>query len=97
MSTFTYNAGCKTAHITTGATTDVLVGQGRLVSITVNTSAAGTITIQDYNSAITATIGILKASVAEGTYWYNTIMARGIRIITGAASDVTVTYIDDSK
>lgn len=97
MSQFTYTSSCQVKNITTGTTTDVLVGQGRLVSITVNTTAAGTIAIQDYNASTTVTIGTLKASVVEGTYWYNCVMARGIRIITGAASDITVTYIADNK
>lgn len=78
-------------NITAGATTVVKTGAGILKSITVNTTAAGTIGIFD---AVTATnpIGTLKASVGENTYEYNVGFGTGLTIVTGAASDITVSY-----
>lgn len=78
-------------NITTNTTTLVKTGAGILKSITVNTTAAGTIGIFD---AVTATnpIGTLKASVAEGTYEFNIGFGTGLTIVTGAASDITVSY-----
>lgn len=79
-------------YISTGTTTQVATGKGVLQAITVNTTAAGTISIIDGTSGSTVNIGLLKASVVEGTYWYNCVFANGLRIITGAASDITVTW-----
>lgn len=81
----------KYTNITSAATTQVEPAQGKtLVAIVVNTTAAGTIKIIDGDSGTTANVGTLKASVVEGTYWYNISMPKGIRIVTGAASDITV-------
>lgn len=83
----------KPTYISTGATTQVATGKGVLQAITVNSPAAGTITIIDGTSGSTANIGVLKSGVAEGTYWFNCTFANGLRIITGAASDITVTWM----
>lgn len=77
-------------HISSGTTTTIFTGKGVLQAITVNTTANGTITITD--GSIGSVKGILKASVAENTYWYNMSMASGCSIVTAAASDLTVTY-----
>lgn len=80
------------SNIASAATTQVKIGSGTLVCITVNTTAAGSIKIIDDIAGTTANVGTLKASVAEGTYWFNTVMSKGIRIVTAAASDITVIY-----
>jgi hypothetical protein len=80
------------SNITSATTTQVYTGRCRLRAIVVNTTAAGTIKIIDGTSGTTANIGTLKASVAEGVYRYDCIMTSGIRIVTGAASDITVLY-----
>jgi hypothetical protein len=80
------------AYIATATTTQVKTGPGFLKSITVNTTAAGAISIIDNTSGSTVNIGQLKASVAEGTYEYNVSFATGLRIVTAAASDITVSY-----
>lgn len=81
----------KYTYINSATTTQVEPAQGKtLVAIVVNTTAAGTIGIIDGASGTTVNVGQLKASVAEGTYWYNIAMPKGIRIVTGAASDITV-------
>lgn len=79
-------------YITTQTTTQVYTGPCVLKSIVVNTSAAGTIGIVDGTTGTTVNVGQLKSSVAEGVYKYNIPMRSGIRIVTGAASDITVTY-----
>lgn len=79
-------------YISTATTTQVVSSPAILVGIVVNTTAAGTIGIIDGTSGTTVNVGQLKASVAEGTYTYNCIMKSGIRIVTGAASDITVLW-----
>ncbi len=79
--------------IVTGTTTQVFTGVGRLIAIIVNATANGTIGIFDATAAAsTATIGTLKASVAEGTYTYNCEVGAGLKIITGSTSDITVIW-----
>lgn len=79
-------------NIATATTTQVATGAGKLHSIVINTTAAGTIKIIDNTSGSTANIGTLKASVIEGTYLYDCVFKTGLRIITAAASDITVTW-----
>ncbi len=79
-------------YVATGTTTQVFTGRGTLQAITINTTAAGTITIIDGTSGSTANVAIIKASAVEGTYWFNCIMNAGCRVITGAASDITITW-----
>lgn len=81
------------AYISTATTTQVATGKGVLQAITVNTTAAGAISIIDGTSGSTVNIGSLKASIVEGTYMYNCTFATGLRIITAGASDITVTYM----
>ncbi len=76
-------------NITSATTTTVKTGSGYLNAITVSTTAAGTITIKDGATAF----AILKASVAEQTYFYNCTFATSLVIVTGAASDITVSYL----
>ena len=77
-------------HISTATTTVVSTKPCVLIAIIVNTTAAGAITIDDAVSATTPTIGIMKASIAEGTYEYKVFCATGLTIVTAAASDITV-------
>lgn len=79
-------------HISSGTTTTVKASAGFLHSITVNTTAAGTITIYDNTTNSGTVIGILKASVVERTFVYDISMTTGITIVTAAASDLTVSY-----
>lgn len=80
------------AYITTGATTQVISQACTLVAIIVNTTAAGSIKVIDGTSGSTANVATLKSSVAEGTYLYNISLGSGLRIITAAASDITVVF-----
>lgn len=79
-------------NIAAGATTQVFTGRGLLQAITVNTTAAGTIKLIDNTAGSTANVGTIVASASPGTYWYNCSIANGLRIITAAASDITVTW-----
>ena len=79
-------------YIATNNTYQVYTGSCVLVAIVVNTTAAGTIKVIDNTSGTTANVATLKASVAEGRYDYGVSMANGIRIVTAAASDITVIY-----
>lgn len=63
----------------------VLDTTGQLFAIVVNTTAAGTITVANGSS----TIAVLKASIAEGTYYYQCDVGR-VTVTLAAASDVTV-------
>lgn len=80
------------AHIASATTTQVATGRALLKAIVVNSTAAGTITVVDETSGSTPVVAVLKASVVEGTYIFECVMAKGIRIITAGASDITVIY-----
>lgn len=79
-------------NITGTTTTQVATGRGVLHNITVNTAAAGSIKLIDGTSGTTANIGILKSAVAEGTYSYDVVFSAGLRIVTAANTDITVSY-----
>jgi len=80
------------AYISSAVTTQVHSGQGQLIAITLGTTAAGAISIIDNTAGSTVNIATLKASVAEGTYWFLSNYSAGLRIITAAASTLTVIY-----
>lgn len=77
-------------NITTATTTVVKSGVGFLHAITVNTTAAGAITIYDNTSGAGNKIGTIKASVGEQTFIYNVAFSVGLTIVTAGASDITV-------
>lgn len=82
----------KVEYIATATTTQVDTGQGQLIAIVVGETAAGSISIIDNTTGSTVNIGTLKASVVEGTYWFLTNYAAGLRIITAGASKISVIY-----
>ena len=75
-------------NITSAATYTITDRPCILHSITVNKTAAATITILDGASAV----AILDASIAEGTYTYDIGLRHYLKITTGGASDITVSY-----
>lgn len=79
-------------YISTNTTTQVFTGKGILHAIVVNTTAAGAVTIIDGTAGTTGNVGILKSSVAEGTYQYHVSISAGLRIVTAASSDITICY-----
>lgn len=80
------------AHISTQTTTQVYTGSAVLKNVTINTAAAGIITIYDEIGATTTHVVAIIAATAVGTYTYNVPCTRGIKIVTAAATDLTVTY-----
>lgn len=97
MSQFTYTSGLKTSYITGATTTQIVTGNARLVSITINKTTTGTITIIDGTTGTTATLAVIAIGAVPQTLWYNAMFAKGIRIINSATEDFTAAYIDDSK
>jgi hypothetical protein len=82
----------KYTYISTQTTTIVdAAGSGQLVRIILGETAAGAITI--YNEAAGGTtnvIGVLKASIPEGTYEFGVNYSVGLQIVTAAASKLIV-------
>jgi len=73
--------GCAAAAI-------VAQGTGTLVSVIVNTTAAGTIILADSSG----TIATLKASIGEGVYPFLVNFSGYLSVTLGAASDVTLVH-----
>lgn len=82
------NNGCTTASIAT----DITAGSGSLIAITVGGTGTGAIDIVDGSpgSSNTPTMGSL--SVAEGTYWFLSGFANGLKIVQGCPGKVSVIY-----
>lgn len=79
-------------YIATNTTTVVdAAGQGQLIRIIVTETAAGAITIYDEpTGGTTAIIGVMKASIVEGTYEFGVQYKSGLQIVTAGASKLTV-------
>ena len=86
------NDDYKVKYISTATTTQVKTGAGYLKAIVIGETAAGAISIIDNTSGTTANMGVLKASVAEGTYEFNCKFQAGLRIVTAGASKISVIY-----
>lgn len=84
--------GSNYRNITTAATTQVKGRSGILKRITVNTTAAGAITVYDSTTGAGSTIATFPISATVGTYDYNARFLNGLTIVTAAASDITVIY-----
>jgi hypothetical protein len=80
--------GSDTVTIGCAAVAIVAEGAGTLHSVSVNTTAAGTITLAD--SA--GTIAVLKVSVTEGNYLYDANWSGYLSVTLAAASDITVLH-----
>lgn len=76
------------AYIATATTTTVKTGSGFLHALTLNTTAAGTITLKDGATVF----AIIKASAAEQTYRFDVTFATSLVVVTGGASDLTISY-----
>ncbi len=80
-------------NIASATTTVVKSGAGILHCITVNTTAAGAITVYDNTSAAGTKIATIAASPVIGsTFLYDVSFVTGLTIVTAAASDITVSY-----
>lgn len=82
---YTHSAGSATVVIKNAA--------GFLHCVTVNTTAASIITLFDNPSTgAGTTIAILKASIAENSYFYDIKFTNGLTIVLAGASDITVSW-----
>src|SRR5262245_1014847 len=81
------------SNITSATTTAVKSGAGVLRRLTINTTAAGAITIYDNTAASGTKIATLPSSAVVGSYEYGIKFTTGLTIVTAAASDVTVAYL----
>jgi hypothetical protein len=79
-------------YIASATTTQVKTGTGRLKAIIVGETAAGSIKVIDNTTGTTTNLAELKASVAEGVYEFNVSFTTGLRIVTAAASKITVVW-----
>jgi len=66
----------------------VATSAGTLRALVVNTTAAATVVISDQKG----TIATLKASIAEGTYYYDVDYAGYLKIATTSTNDVTAIH-----
>ena len=82
----------KFAYISTATTTQVVTGNCRLIRIVLNTTAAGAITIIDGTAGTTGNVAVIAASVLPQTFDFGIKLSTGLRIVTAAASDITVVY-----
>lgn len=73
------------------ATTTVIGTQptGKFSSITVGETAAGAITVTDKTGDVKA---YLKASIAEGTYEFNSAYTGYLSVVTDAASKIIINW-----
>lgn len=84
--------------ITTAATTAVTGATSipvtcKLIRIIVGETAAGAIKVyDDVSGGATTQKAELKASIAEGDFDYGITMAKGIQVVTLAASKITVVW-----
>jgi hypothetical protein len=80
-------------YISSATTTQVKTGGGVLHRIILGETAAGAITIYDETGSGTdKVIGVLKASVAEQEFDFGCVFGEGLKIVTAAASKLTVIY-----
>ena len=80
-------------YISSATTTQVKTGHGVLKKIILGETAAGAITIYDETGSGTdKIIAVLKASVVEGEYAFDVAFGEGLKIVTAAASKLTVVY-----
>lgn len=79
-------------YISTATTTTVKSGRGTLARIVLTETAAGAITIYDNTAASGTVLGVLKASIAEGTYVFGCRFQTGLTIVTAGASKLTVIW-----
>jgi hypothetical protein len=77
-------------------TIQIVTGYAVLHYITVNLTSAATIGIVNTNYknlSATSTVGRIKASPTEGSFFYDVGMSQGIRIVaSGHLGDVTVVW-----
>lgn len=80
-------------NITSATTTVVSSGPCVLHAITINTTAAATITVYDNTSAAGTKIATIAASPTIGTvFLYDVKCLTGLTVVTAGATDCTVSF-----
>lgn len=79
-------------NIASATTTVVKSGGGILRRITINTTAAGAITVYDNTSAAGTKLATFPSSAVVGTYEFGCRFGTGLTVVTAAASDITVIW-----
>lgn len=80
-------------NITTATTTVVKTGRGVCVSIVLNATNAGIITVYDNTAASGTKIATIAASALAGTtFGYLCQFTTGLTIVTASADNITVVY-----
>jgi hypothetical protein len=83
------NTGNDTIVVGVAAGAYLAERSGILHAVNVNTTAAGSITIEDS----TGVIAILKSSIVEGLYLFDCRFTSWLKVTQAAASDSTITYL----
>lgn len=90
------NREYKQTYLTGGTTAQVFTGRGTLHAIVVGTTAATAVDVFDMVNpgtvTNTATVMVLKASVAENTYLIDAVMANGCYVTYGSGGTYTVLW-----
>lgn len=86
------NEGKFSKRINTATTTQVKVGNSRLVRIVGLTPATGTTTIIDGDGTTNVTLGVLTWTAASRHIELDIRMTNGIRITTSGTDDILVVY-----
>ena len=81
------------SYITTAATTQVVIGVVRKAVVQVNKALTGTITVIDGTTGTTANVAIITNPTVGTRYEYFNLTS-GLRIVTSATCDITVTAIE---
>jgi len=79
-------------NLTTGSTSQIFSGKGILHAINVNQSTSTIIALYDGIGTTTTAIGSLKASIGEGHYEFDVVVANGLYITYATGGDYTVIY-----
>lgn len=86
-----YQSGSYT-YIPTGTTTLIATGSGTINSVVIGGGTLGTIIIYDDISATTRIIASFDATTPRGVYPIGVSFAKGLTVVTGAATNVTITW-----
>jgi hypothetical protein len=79
-------------NLSSAGTFVLKTGSGFLHTITVNTTAAGAITVYNNTEASGKKIATIKASAAEQTFVYDINFNTGLTVVLAGASDITVSF-----
>jgi hypothetical protein len=79
------------SYITTATTVQVKTGRVKSAVITVNAALTGTITVIDGTSGSTPNVAVITNPTVGSRYEYWGLK-NGLRVITSATCDITVSY-----